>query len=396
MTEELKKSLDEFAEEMKKGLVTPAALDEKLKGITARIEELAKSEDVAELKAALKEQGEALQLLKKGRKSQENTVDEQIKAFIENPDNIAKAKGGQGVAGVIKVKDAGAILTSGSSQAISLVNTEVDRTIHSTPTEENAVFARVSKGATSSPNIAWVNRVNGEGGAAFIAEGTLKPLKEWSYEGELSTAKKAAVSTKVSTEMLSDAPFMRSEIDRLLREDLMQEVNAKILTGNGEGVEPKGITSGAAGYAVTALNGAVERPNYGDAIRAAILQIRQLNFKPNTLFINPADKALIDLTKDNTGHYISAEIQALFSGVVIVETTNVDAGKFLLMDSSRWHVRPYENLTIRYGFEDDDFRKNLVTVIAEMRLHSYQSSVDAGSIVYDSFATVMAAIEKAA
>ena len=38
----------------------------------------------------------------------------------------------------------------------------------------------------------------------------------------------------------------------------------------------------------------------------------------------------------------------------------------------------------------------MVTVIAEMRLHSYQNSIDAGSVIYDDFATVQAALEKTA
>ena len=87
---------------------------------------------------------------------------------------------------------------------------------------------------------------------------------------------------------------------------------------------------------------------------------------------------------------------AVIRGLTIIETTRIEKGKFLLMDSSKWMVRPYEALRLEYGWENDDFRKNLVTVIAEMRLHSYHSEVDNGSIVYADFATVMASLEKPA
>ena len=140
----------------------------------------------------------------------------------------------------------------------------------------------------------------------------------------------------------------------------------------------------------------VEHPNYADAIHAAALQAQMLGLYHNAVFINPADRALIDLTKDNTGRYISQELFALIRYITIVDTTDIPAGKFLLMDTRRWNLRIYENLRLEYGWENDDFRKNLVTVVAEMRLHSYQDSLDAGSIVYDSFATVQAAIEKPA
>lgn len=350
-------------------------------------------EKLKKLEDAMKAQGEALAAMK-GTARGANDFDARIDAFIKNQDNIAAVKNKQVVSTKLSTKAAALMTTSNASQAIGLWNTEVDRTIHSAPTEPNVIFERLFKGYASSPNIAWVNRVNQEGGAAFIAEGTLKPLMDWEYTTETSRAKKIAVSCKVSTEMLSDAPFMRSEIDRLLREDLLREVNEKLLTGKGTGEEIKGIAVDAAGYTATELNDKVENPNLADAIRAAVLQLRLLGFQPDAVFINPADRALIDLTKDSTGHYISQELMSLIRYITIVDARNIPAGKFLLMDTRKRMVRIYENLRLEYGLENDDFRKNLVTVIAEMRLHSYQDSLDAGSVVYDSFATVQAAIEK--
>lgn len=350
------------------------------------------------LEAALKAQGTTLSLMKEARTGQgQESLAAQVKAFVEDKANIEAIKKGQSAGAELKIKaDAALMTTANAKPAIDLWNIEIDRTIHEAPREADAIYARLVKGSTSSPTIAWVNRKDKDGGAAFIAEGQLKPLKDWKYESETSTAKKVAVSTKVSTEMLTDAPFMRGEIDRLLRQDLMSEVNEKVLTGTGTGAEIKGVTTDAAGYTSTDLNGKIELPNYADAVRAAVLQLRMLNYRPDTLFINPVDKAMIDLTKDTTGHYLAKEMQALISGIAIVETANIDKGKFLMMDTSRWMLRPYENLRLEYGLENDDFRKNLVTVIAEMRLHSYQNSIDAGSLVYDQFATVLAALEKPA
>lgn len=353
-------------------------------------------EKLRKLEDAMKAQGEALATMKGATRHGKSDFEAQIDAFIKNQDNIAAVKSKQVVSVELNTKDAALMTTANATSAINLWNTEVDRTIHSAPTEPNVIFDRLFKGYASSPNIAWVNRVNEEGGAAFVAEGALKPLKDWEYTTETSTAKKVAVSCKVSTEMLADAPFMRSEIDRLLREDLLRVVNEKLLTGTGTGAEIKGITVGAAGYTATELNDKVENPNYADAIRAAVLQARLLGFYPDVVFINPADRALIDLTKDTTGHYISQELLSLIRYITIVDTTDIPVGKFLLMDTREWMVRIYENLRLEYGWENDDFRKNLVTVVAEMRLHSYQDSLNAGSVVYDSFATVQAAIEKPA
>ena len=89
------------------------------------------------------------------------------------------------------------------------------------------------------------------------------------------------------------------------------------------------------------------------------------------------------------------ELEKVIGNIAIVETTRIDAGKFLLMDTSKWFVRNLEEFKLEYGWENDDFTKNLVSVIAEMRLHSYQNDIDAGSLLYGTFATIQAALEKA-
>lgn len=393
MNEELKMELEQFANNVKGGMVSQRDFEAKYKALNEKIDALPKGEEVKELRDALKSQGEMLAMMKNYGGRDTLSLDAQIKAFVENKANIEVVKKKQAAGTDIKVKAAALMTTTNAKPAIDLWNVEIDRTIHSAPTEADAIYPRLIKGSTASPTIAWVNRVDGEGGAAFIEEGTLKPLKDWSYESATSTAKKVVVASKVSTEMLEDAPYMTSEINQLLRQDLMSKVNEKLLTGTGTGAEIKGITVDAAGYTISDLNGKISMPNYADVIRAAVLQMRTLNFRPDTLFINPVDNAIIDLTKDTSGHYLSMEMQALMRGIALIETANIPKGKFLLMDSTRWMVRVYENLRLEYGWEDNDFRKNIVTVIAEMRLHSYQNSIDAGSIVYADFATVQAALE---
>lgn len=399
-----------FSDDEKKGLQAlgdyiKSQMQELAEGITPqeKIIESAKSEfeklgitgeKLEKLENALKKQGTELAAMKMTGGRKHNEAVDQIKAFIENTENIERVKAHIPATLMLKA-EAAAMLTSAASVPIGLFNTEVDTTIHDAPQEPNAIYPRLLKGSTKSELIKWVNRVPGNGGAAFIEEGTLKPAMDWTYEEGESTAKKIAVRVKVSTEMLSDFAYMRSEIDRLLREELMRKVDEKLLTGSTD-VEPKGILTNAAGYTTTALDGTIINPNIGDAIRASVLQLRLLNYTPNILFINPTDKAAIDLTKDNNGRYMADELGKVIGGMTIVETTRIDAGKFLLMDTSKWVVRNLEEFKLQYGWENDDFTKNMVSVIAEMRLHSYQNDIDAGSLVYGTFATIQAALAKTA
>lgn len=293
----------------------------------------------------------------------------------------------------IELRAATTITTANATNAKHLLRYEVIPGIQESPREDNAILPVVMKGGTNSRTIYWVNRVNKEGGSAFIAEGTLKPLMDWEYNEESSEAKKIAVRTKVSTEMLFDNPYMESEIRMLMQRDLMDVTNEKLLTGLGNATEIKGITVGAAGYTGTGLDGTIIQANNVDAIRAGILQLRLLNYRPDVLLINPTEAASLDLLKTETGHYIRIEVEGILRMVRIIETANIPVGKLLLLDSARWFVRIYEQLRLEFGWENDDFSKNLVTVIAEMRLHSWQNSIDAGSVLYDDFATIKAALQ---
>jgi HK97 family phage major capsid protein len=378
-------------------LVNDEGLPDVIEALQSKLTELEgklpKDEDAAAAEEELKNLKQTVADLKLGKfgAGAKKTFGERLKSFMESDDfkSGVKAKKNQ----ELEVKAASVITTGNASNAVDALSREVIPGIQGKPEEDNVVLAALSKGSTSSRTILWINRVDKDGGAAFIAEGVLKPLKDWEYAEESSTAKKIAVRTKVSTEMLSDFSYMESEIRMLLERDLLKEVDEKLLTGAGNATEPKGITVGAAAYVGTGLDGTITAPTNADAIRAGMLQMRLLNYKPNVVFLNPTDVAALDLLKTTDGHYIKVETDAIMQHVKVIETTEVAAGSFLLMDTQKWVVRVLESLRLEFGWENDDFSKNLVTVIAEMRLHSYQNSIDAGAVIYDELDTVKAALE---
>lgn len=364
------------------------ALQDKITELEAKIP---KDEDTAAVQEELKNLKLELANLKLGKfGGGRKTLGEHLKSMFESSEfkDAVKAKRGH----VVDVKAATVITTGNTGNAIDAFSREVIPGIQSRPEEENVVLTTLSKGATSSRTIHWINRKDKDGGAAFIAEGTLKPLKDWTYEEESSAAKKIAVRAKVSTEMLNDFEYMESEIRTLLERDLLKVVDEKLLSGDGGATEPKGIISSASSYVGTGLDETITRPNNADAIRAVMLQMRLLNFKPNVVFMNPTDVAALDLLKTADGHYIKVETDAIMQHVRVIETAEVEPDSFLLMDSQKWIVRVLENLRLEFGWENDDFSKNLVTIIAEMRLHSYINSIDVGAVSYNEFSTVKAAL----
>lgn len=397
MNDDIKKELKGILDEYKSGLIGKADFEAKMKAIEDKVDALDQTKSIDEIREIIKEQGRTISLMQKSTVSSENEAQEKIKAFFSGKENIDAVKGGRTVSIEIEMKaEAAAMTTTTAAVPIAAFNTEVVPGIAAAATEPNAILPRLQKGTTSSPTIKWINRKDPDGGSAFIAEGTLKPLMSWGYEEETSTAKKVAVRAKLSTEILEDADFIRGEVNTLLRQDLMQTVEEKVIAGTGTGNEILGVTTKAPGYTITELNGKISMPNIADVVRAGVLQLRLLHFSPDVLFLHPTDKAIFDVTKDTAGHYLTDEMRKIIGNISVVETTNIPAGKFLLMDSSRWKVRPYRALRLEWGRDGDDFSHNMVTVIAEMRLHSYQNSIDVGSVIYDDFATVQAALEKTA
>lgn len=393
---EFAEAYNAMVDDLQKKDTTIEALQKKMQELNGLQEKL---EGMQEVETKMQQMKDAIKTLEqKQAQSQGAPVDafeREIKSMFESADYKGLKKKSGAVE--IEIKEAALMTTTNvMTNAPALGRRIVDRTIHEAPRERTAIYDRVVKGSVSAPNVAWVNRVNKEGGSAFIAEGTLKPLMDWEYKQETANPKKIAVRTKVSTEMLEDFDFILSEIRRMMTLDLREVIDEKLLTGAGNADEPKGITTAAGGYTSSALDDSVVMPNEADAIRAAMLQMRTLNFYPDVVFLNPAQKAMMDLTKTSQGNYIKVELDSVLASLQIIETTRIEEGHFLLIDSSKWQVRPYNTITFRTGWENDDFSKNLVTFICEQRLFDYWNSIDLGAFIYEDFDTVKAAIEKPA
>jgi HK97 family phage major capsid protein len=249
-------------------------------------------------------------------------------------------------------------------------------------------------GATSSPVIVWVEKINPQGTAQFIGEGAAKPLGSFEYQAHRSDAKKVAEKMKVSTEMITDVDFMSAEIQNELLYQVAIAVDNALLSGNGSGANLAGITSFVGGYTNTSIK--TTAPNDMDAIRAAIGQIASFNFYPNYAFVNPIDAANMDLVKTTQNAYVIPPFMSstgmMIKGVQVIETNQIPQGSFLCGDMTRFIIRDYIAFFVQYGWENDDFTKNLVTVIGEERLHSYLATNHIHAFVYDTFANVIAAI----
>lgn len=409
---------------------TKTAVDAKIKSVEdamntkaadfatkAQIVELeAKAAKVDALEATLRTQGETITALKNGGVgvAQGTSAGQQFKSWISNDTNKKAFE-------AFKNHETNSLSLDLSQKAagtmgISTVNTNQSGTYASTPylqpypelipglidIRRNQPFivryANVS--STTSAVIAWIEKINVQGAAAITAEGALKPLVSFDYFVNRSQSQKIAGVIKVSQEMLADIDFMQAEIDKELAYQVAIALDAQLLSGNGTGGNLKGITSYVGGYTATGISGLGAAANNFDAIRSAIAQVITLNFVPDTVFIHPYDAAKMEMSKNSQGFYLLPPFVTVdksgnnltLNNVKIVETNQIPQGSFLLGDMTQFMVRIYKPYFIQLGWVNDDFQKNLVTLIGETRVHAYMPKNAVGAFVYDTFANVKTAV----
>jgi hypothetical protein len=377
------------------------------------------TKEIGELRTAMETQGLELKALKEAHKAalpDRKTIAAQIRAALEKDDKAKAAweafkshqsnsfgTDSKGNATIVLEgsRAAGTMTIGGSTGGSAFVpNVEVQPGLVDLARNQPFLESYANTSNTSSPRIVWAEKFNPQGNAAFIAEGAVKPLISFEIRTLESYAKKVADKIKVSTEMLDDIDFIAQEIETELRYKVDISVDISLLTGAGDGsvgaTDLKGLSGSIGGYALT--NVSTSTPNDFDAIRAAIAQVISLNFTPNVVFYNTIDGANMDLVKDSQGRPLAMEYRDANGKIyrlTAVETNQLPVGSFLVGDMTRFKVRNYQPFSISYGWVNDDFEKNLVTIIGERRLHAFVAANDTGAFVYDTFANVKTAITAA-
>jgi HK97 family phage major capsid protein len=262
--------------------------------------------------------------------------------------------------------------------------------------------ALINVSSVVSKFVVYVEQKNPDpNSAGMVAEGALKPQSDFDLEETSKEVRKIATFIKVSREMLSDLSFMAGEINSELIELIQLKLDEQILLGDGIGQNLEGIDVNAVAWAAGSFAGTIPSANESDVLRVAIAQIAQANFLANGITLNPADAAKLQLTKSSTGEYTypvyqpAADGTIIVNGVPIIENNLVPVGTFYVGDWTRSNLRIREDINIQIGYVNDDFTRNLVTILAEMRAVHYVKSNHYGAFVKGTFAPAIAALTPA-
>lgn len=391
-------SINEGFENLAKGLNNNEAIEnvkkaiEELKGMQANTE-------LADRIEAIEKKMIELNAQKTGEKTMSKTAkfEEAFKSHITTDgkgykyvDFKSALRGGQ-VKIELDKKDATTIMGNGATTRV-----EVDKNI-STPIYQPWLFTVANVTRTTSPTVIYVDKSAPEGTPAFVAEGGTKPLISWEYEPKTVNVKKVAAVSKFTTEVATDIDGFITELTRDLASQIRAKSENDILSGTGAGGGIVGVESNMPGYTLDTIK--VNNPNTFDAIIAAATQVKSSAmgaFTPTHAVLNPQDVANMKLAKNTNGDYVMPwEFEGNPLELKVVESANRPVGSLIVGDFQYLNIKEYVDMELIFGHENDDIRKNLMTVVAETRFAPYIKTAEKYAFVSDTIANITTAIKNA-
>jgi HK97 family phage major capsid protein len=211
--------------------------------------------------------------------------------------------------------------------------------------------------------------------AAPVAEGATKPQSDITFKRGQVNVEKISHWIRVSSEVLSDAPMLRSYIDMRLRYGVDFKEEDQILNGNGTSPNLDGMlnTGNFVAYNNLFLTGVTPTDGVDD-IRVAKEQVNSSFMTATGVILNHKDWAKIEMLKDGDGKYLHASVTTGLAprlwGMRVAASHSIAEGKFHVGSYAmgaqiwdRWAMR-----VMASNEDQDNFVNNKVTILAEKRL----------------------------
>lgn len=382
------KSAAELAADLKKMQAEHGATADKAKELAE--EALVKAQAGEELSKAQKQAADEA-LTKLNEMSERiDSMDQKMARAVAHTDAAAKAKSlGQQFIDAETVKSflasdekrgkaqmlLKATITTATTDADGSAGDVVNETrlpgIIAPPNRRMTIRDLITPGQMDGNTLEYVRETGFNNNAAPVAEGAKKPESDIKLDLVSTTAKVIAHTAKASRQILDDAAQLRTYIDGRLRYGLAFAEEQQLLNGDGTGQNLHGIVPQATAFSEAFVPAGA---NLLDTLRLAQLQAVLAEYPATGHVLNPIDWAKIEMLKDGDGNYIVGVPQGTASptmwGLPVVATQAMTAGKFLT-GAFALGAQVFDRWTARVEIateNEDDFVKNLVTMLCEERL----------------------------
>lgn len=380
---------------------------EALKNKLSEIEnkEVVSKEDFEAVKKVAADLEATVKAMKESPVSQESNVNSVQKALTQQLEELKTLKEKKGSSVKIEVKAAGTMTTGNvtavGTNGLSMLLNRFEPGI--TPIPRSApffadLFAQVP---TTGNTVSYAEMKNPDGGAGMTGEGSAKTQADFDLVEAKANVRKITSYIKTSKEALDDIPALAGEINNELLTLVNLKKDAQVLSGDGLSNNINGVITQAQAFTGGDLAGTIPAPNNFDVLVAAITEIavaevisgEPAGFMANYIVLNPVDVAAMKLTKSDDNMYVfpvTLPGQTSVMEIPVISNARMAAGDFLVMDSTKGNLRIREGVTLDIGYENDDFTKNLVTILAEMRLAFYIKSQHVKAFVTGDFESAKA------
>ena len=225
-------------------------------------------------------------------------------------------------------------------------------------------------GRTTAGSVSYVEETSFAGNAAPVAEGAAKPKSDKVFTPRTLPVETIAHYFKVSRQSWEDLPFVASQIEANGIFGVQFAEDNQLLNGTGVSPQLKGLNPIA-----TAAPAPGAGSNLVDAIGAAIFNLAAQGFMADGTVVNPADWGAIAMTKNLQGTYLFANpidyaVAPRVWGTRLVQSAQQAAGTFLV-GAFQGHslLVEREDITVQVATQnEDDFIKNMVTILVEERV----------------------------
>lgn len=372
-------TIDQLAQELRTQIDGVKAIAEEFKGKAAHNDTISAGAKQSADEALTKMNELAAQVQELEQKAARRGDDKphEIKSlgqqFVDDKFEGIKSAGGRGRFSMEVKATINSATTNAAGSAGAMVEPTRLAGIIAPPGQKLTIRDLLLQGQMDGNALQYVRETGFTNNAATVAELAKKPESDIKFDMVDTSAKVIAHYMKASRQILDDASQLRSYIDGRLRYGLKLVEERQLLNGDGTGQNLHGIIPQASVYAVP--TGAATTLATGlDTFRFAMLQAVLAEYPASGFVLNPVDWANIETLKDTSGQYLIGNPQGTANptvwGLPVVQTQAIAQGKFLTgafnlgaQIFDRWQSR------VEIATEnEDDFVKNLVTILCEERL----------------------------
>jgi len=272
-----------------------------------------------------------------------------------------------------------ALITSATGSAGGLVANDLQPGVLSILQREINVLDLIPRLQTDSDTIEYVREDTFTNNAAMVAEATAttgttgtKPESVLAYSSQTAPVRTLAHWIPVTNKTLADAPQIRGIINSRLLLGLTLALETQILTGDGTGENFLGILN--SGINVQAIG----TDNVLDAIFKGRTLVRVTGkARPTAVVMHPNNWQTARLARENSatgtlGGYLMGPPSMVGAntlwGLPVVESEAITQGTALVGDFNMGcTLFDREQAVVRVGFINDQFIRNMQTLLAELR-----------------------------